>query len=392
MQTVLNILLMLVSLSVLICLHELGHLFTAKLFNVYCAEYSLGMGPLIFKIKKPGQETQFSVRALPIGGYVMMAGEGADELDEFKDVPEDRFLNKKPKWQRAIIMVAGVVVNFILAWILFIISGFTTPILDSNKKSYIVAENSVVYDAGLRSDDEINFVKFTIVDGDKEPLVLEKEIETGRDLYNAYYVFSLDSKVFDETNYTESIYALPTNADAKWTWNLTTSSGKDITFNVGTASTTTTTEDGTKVPVNYWNLDSVGIDFYIRNRNFGEAMSRAGVEFTNSISAFGTIFQKGGLKNLGGVISVYNVSSQATGIGFYAFAYIWGMISLNLAVINILPFPGLDGWHLLVVGIEAITKKDVPLKFKTIMSVIGLVLLFGLMIFVTVMDIIRMFA
>jgi regulator of sigma E protease len=68
------------------------------------------------------------------------------------------------------------------------------------------------------------------------------------------------------------------------------------------------------------------------------------------------------------------------------------MISLNLAVVNILPFPGLDGWHLLVVGIEAITKKDVPLKFKTIMSVIGLVLLFGLMIFVTVMDIIRMFA
>ena len=79
MQTVLNILLMLVSLSILICLHELGHLFTAKLFNVYCAEYSLGMGPLILKIKKPNQETQFSVRVLPVGGYVAMAGEGAED-------------------------------------------------------------------------------------------------------------------------------------------------------------------------------------------------------------------------------------------------------------------------------------------------------------------------
>ena len=91
---------MLLSLSVLICLHELGHLLVAKKFNVYCAEYSIGMGPLLFKVKKPNQETQFSIRAIPIGGFVSMAGEGSEEIDEMKDVPKERFLTSIKRWKR----------------------------------------------------------------------------------------------------------------------------------------------------------------------------------------------------------------------------------------------------------------------------------------------------
>lgn len=398
MQIFLNILLMLVSLSVLICLHELGHLLAAKAFNVYCAEYSLGMGPLILKIKKPNQETQFSVRVLPVGGYVAMAGEGAEDLEEFKDVPQDRFLNKKPKWQRAIIMVAGVTVNFILAWVLFIISGFASPILDSSKRSLIVSESTaettyLPYDAGLRSDDVITNVKFVITASGLDTLNLQTDITTGRDLYNAFYMFALNSNVFgDDVDYTTSNYVNPEDIDATWEWTLTTEENKIVTFTLKTSQTTTTTSDGTKISVNYWNLNDLGLEFHTRNRNFAEAMNRAGQEFVQSFTAFGSLFQPGGWQNLGGIISVYNASSVAASAGFYNFVFLWGYISLNLAVVNILPFPGLDGWHLLVIAIEAITKKDVPQKLKSIMSAVGLVLLFGLMIFVTVMDIIRLVA
>ena len=76
LMTILYILLFLVFLSILIIIHELGHLAAAKAFNVYCLEYSIGMGPLLFKHKRKGGETQFSLRAIPFGGYVSMYGEG----------------------------------------------------------------------------------------------------------------------------------------------------------------------------------------------------------------------------------------------------------------------------------------------------------------------------
>ena len=132
LDTIVNIIVLVLSLSVLICLHELGHLLMAKKFNVFCAEYSIGMGPLIYKRKKEGQETQFSIRALPIGGYVAMAGEGSEEIEDFKDVPKERFLTSIARWKRALIMVAGVTVNFLLAIVLFFASGLMSPILDNS--------------------------------------------------------------------------------------------------------------------------------------------------------------------------------------------------------------------------------------------------------------------
>ena len=94
-------------LSAIILIHEAGHLVAAKFFGVYCYEYSFGMGPLLFK--KKGKETQYSVRCLPIGGYVAMAGEqDGDELYPDVVVPEGRRLTDKKPWQKIIIMLAGV--------------------------------------------------------------------------------------------------------------------------------------------------------------------------------------------------------------------------------------------------------------------------------------------
>ena len=117
--TVLNIVIFIVSLGALIVIHELGHLSTAKLFKVYCYEFSVGMGPALFKHKRKGGETIFSVRALPIGGYVAMAGEDMDDSEKDSDhsevvVPKERTIEGIARWKRVIIMGAGVFLNFIL--------------------------------------------------------------------------------------------------------------------------------------------------------------------------------------------------------------------------------------------------------------------------------------
>ena len=110
LMTILYILLFLVFLSVLIMIHELGHLAAAKIFKVYCLEYSIGMGPLLFKFKRKKGETQFSIRAIPFGGYVSMYGEGV-ELPDGVVVDESRSLNGVKAWKRAVSPLAGVTMN-----------------------------------------------------------------------------------------------------------------------------------------------------------------------------------------------------------------------------------------------------------------------------------------
>ena len=127
-----NLIIFLLSLCVLICLHELGHLSMAKLFKVYCYEYSIGMGPLIYQHqginKKTGKkrETKISIRALPVGGYVSMAGdedaEGDLTNDEIDAVPKERTLGGIHWCKQIVVMIAGIVVNFIIGFLFFIIS------------------------------------------------------------------------------------------------------------------------------------------------------------------------------------------------------------------------------------------------------------------------------
>ena len=389
LDTIINIIILLLSLSVLICVHELGHLLMAKKFNVYCAEYAIGMGPALFKYKKPGQETLFSIRALPIGGYVAMAGEGSEEIEEFKDVPPERFLTNIKRWKRAIIMVAGVTVNFILSLVLFTVSGLCSPILDSSLRSVRVHESTeaktyLAYEAGLTSEDNIKHLEYVItIDG--KPTTITKEIKDGRDLYTALNLFALNT-----SEYYGSELASPLSLDDTWDFTITTDTDKKVNFTVVPVEQTINHTFGNDEIVYVWNTSSLGLSFNTRNRTFQEGMARAGDEFITSLTSFKVLFEPGGWENLGGVISVYQVSSYATGVGFYYYMYVWGYISLNLAIVNLLPFPGLDGWHLVVVAFEGLFRRDMPKKAKEVMSVIGTILLFGLMIFVTVLDIIRL--
>ncbi|WP_255420347.1 site-2 protease family protein [Absiella sp. AM54-8XD] len=143
-------------LSVIIIIHELGHLIAAKHFGVYCKEFSIGMGPMIYQ-KQVG-ETAWSVRALPIGGYVAMAGETLeDDGEDEEDIPFERTINGIKPWKQIIVMAAGAIMNILLAWVIFV--GITayqgqiaipgSPVITS------FSENSPAEKAGFKVNDEI---------------------------------------------------------------------------------------------------------------------------------------------------------------------------------------------------------------------------------------------
>ena len=154
MQLVIGLIAFFFMLSVIVLIHELGHFMVARHFGVFCKEFSIGMGPLLYA--RQGKETQFSIRAIPFGGYVMMAGEedgSQDEEDDWlKNVPDEKRLNHKPRWQQILVMVAGVCMNVVLAWVLFIGLSMTQGYVveEPTAQVYEVVEGSPAQEAGLQ--------------------------------------------------------------------------------------------------------------------------------------------------------------------------------------------------------------------------------------------------
>ncbi len=149
---VLYILLFIVCLSTLIMVHEAGHLITAKIFKVYCFEYAIGFGPKLFSFKRKNGETFFSLRAIPFGGFVSMYGEEATVPDGLV-IPKERSLLSKKKWQRAIIYVAGVTMNFILALTIFFVYEVAFPNYTARVGHITVKKDSIAESIGLKSKD-----------------------------------------------------------------------------------------------------------------------------------------------------------------------------------------------------------------------------------------------
>ena len=203
----------------------------------------------------------------------------------------------------------------------------------------------------------------------------------------------------DVSNGTTSIYGvlndnfnvyLPKDISATKTFKFTTVDGQEI--NVTTSPYVYKVDKEGKETFN-WKY--IGISNHTTNRGFGRVMKDSFETFGEySIAlykALGQIFTKQGFEQLGGPIAIVQQQMTFSNQGFGQFLLFWGLISINLAIINLLPFPGLDGWHFLVVIVEGITRKEISQKFKAIMSTIGMILLFGLMIAITFKDVFRLF-
>lgn len=158
------ILIMLVILGVLISLHELGHLITAKIFNVYCFDYSIGFGPAILHKKRKNAETYFSLRAIPLGGFVTMYGEPGVVPEGMEEPPAERSLNNIHKGKKAIILSAGVLVNFMLGLVLIGISAFAFPQYYYAHGGYVSDSITINYLKPAYSDKALSFIE-----ANKEP-------------------------------------------------------------------------------------------------------------------------------------------------------------------------------------------------------------------------------
>lgn len=445
-QKLIALVLFIIAFAALICIHEAGHLSMAKLFKVYCKEYSIGFGPAIISKKKEGHETTFSIRWVPLGGYVSMYGEEGMEEDDpaFKDIPAERSLEGVKKWKKAIIVSAGVILNAILALVLIGVSNFAFPVTQMTRNA-IVAENSLIAEAGIKENDVIQYYlpdemikedgiyaftydytdekktihadTFYIVDpnvqfenGDRYVLTFmfagdkkEPVFTEGANLYKAISKADLASK--EQSNKLFSSWAseegspeyYPLIEDGIYKLQEETKFNANLRFK--SAETQEIVEKtigfSTKSSGRKYVLKDIGLSFHYKKFHLSgkEKLSNTFADFGSASSAVFRglkVLFTGGIKNLSGFVGILDTSATIyTSYTFATYLYFWGLISINLAIFNLLPFPGLDGWQLLVTAVEGISKKKLPNKFKTVMSLIGLALLFALMAVIVVLDIIR---
>jgi len=426
---ILNLVLFLVSLGVLITIHELGHFMTAKLFKVYCIEFSIGFGPKFFKKKRKGGETTFSLGVVPLGGYVMMYGEGV-ELPNDAVVDESRSLEGVKKWKRAIILSSGIVLNMILGMTLFFVSNTALPYYFFEGEA-VISESTAAYDAGIRSGDQLGYVNF--IHGEGQTLIIDSEVtfkeenyvlgfmpnkvrdnptlEDGIQLYTPFVdseaaLTAGVSQTYIDILNEGGIENIPDLSKPYLNENLVIGDSFEASISLyrqveneenPTQSFYTLTFEvyspGLNEPLAW---EDVGMAFVFAQKwhTFGEALKETWDDFayanTAVVRGIGMLFTGSG--EVSGIVGIFSTSSTILAdYGFGSYLFLWGLISVNLAIFNLLPFPGLDGWQLLVTAVEAITRKKVPTKVKAVISAIGLVLLFGLMIFITIKDVIGLF-
>ena len=402
MDTLINILLFVLMLGILITFHELGHFLTARLFNVYIFEFAIGMGPKVFQMQ--GKETKYSLRMLPIGGYVAMMGEQEDTPNDV-EITEDmkkRSLKSINRGKKAVIMSAGIIVNLLLGLLIFSISNLATP-QTRLLSNFNVATDSAAFNAGLRNDDVL---VVNTLELDKGTQVIQTvgtasiSSQTDKSFYVLYSPVSFQDLTFSGANLRYIDQTITSVYEDDKVYNL--ASGDQITFNF---SYYDAGDENTIIPVSLA-LDAVakGDTFVVEDfglslnketyyNTFGQAMEKTGQDFVNSTSAVVrgliSLFTPKGIQNVSGPVGIFSVVSaslQNFGIGTYLFY--WGLISINLGLFNLLPFPGLDGWHLVVTAYEAIARKEINPKVKNIISTVGLVLLLGLSFIILIKDII----
>lgn len=385
----LSVVLFIVALGLLVSIHELGHLITAKIFKVYCFEFSIGFGPKLFQKRGKGGETDYSIRAIPLGGYVSMFGE-TETIPEGVEVAPERSLLAIAKWKRAIIMSAGVILNFVLGFVLMLCNTLFFPqVAYTNQVSVsevINDETSEAYQAGLRTGDAIvgvttHYLKDGLISDEYTPVTYE--VTTYEDLWDKALVVS----------------TLPTSEKDKLNITLTWIAKEDI--NKDNPATTSHTFTLTSSIVNsdseevVYSWSKMGIGAYQTRLSFGKAFVRAGQDFWDAATAIakalGQLFVGKGFDQIGGPVAILTTSATALEVGFGTYLWLWGMISVNLGIFNLLPFPGLDGWHLFVVIVEGITKKEIPSKVKNIVSLVGMIILFAFMGFILIKDVIGLF-
>lgn len=348
-----SILSVIVLLGVLIFVHELGHFLTAKFAGVGVLKFSLGFGPRIIG-KKVG-ETEYLLSLIPLGGYVKLLGESEDDVITGDD--QARSFLVQPVWKRMMIVAAGPIFNFLLATVIFtIVQIWGLPVL--LPKIGTVQEGSAALRAGLLKADTI-----TAIDG---------------------------KKISRWTDMAELI-----NDSGGNNLNLTIKRG-EIFQVVSLKPTLFKVKNIFGEEVNSYKIGiSPSLETKIERLNPFSALV-AGTKQTwvvSKLTLMSVVKMFQGVispKTLGGPIMIAQLAGAQVKEGMIPFLLFMALLSINLAVLNLLPIPILDGGHLFFYLIEAITGKEINLKWRERAQQVGFALLLLLMLFVLVMDLERL--
>lgn len=350
------LILLIIILGLLIFVHELGHYITAKNRGAYVYEFSLGMGPKIFSFKRKNKNdpTEYSLRAFPIGGYCAIAGEiGEDDGGEVKLKKSDYMCNKKI-WERCLILIAGVTMNFFTGIVILFISAL---IWGANEQTSVVGQAPAGYpvaEAGIEVGDRVLSIngKRTAT-WDKITLVLNLKHDSD------VYTFKVKKKDGSVKEYEIK----PAKVKDE-------NGNETVVFGIGQEAD--------------------------RHRGIGVALKYAFIKTGSILSSMVLIIGSlitGNLSigALSGPIGVYSIVGEAAKTSVESVLYLTAYLSLNLGFINILPFPAFDGGRVLFLIIEAIRKKKMNPKVENAINSIGFALLMLLMLVITVKDVINLF-
>ncbi|MBQ8206014.1 MAG: RIP metalloprotease RseP [Bacilli bacterium] len=402
-----TILLFAIMICVLIAWHELGHLIVAKKCNVYCYEYSIGFGPVIYSNKK--KETHFTLRAIPFGGYVKMAGEeGVEEGEVLKgnngeEIPSDRILANQSKGKRALVMAAGGIMNMILAVVCFyFFVSFGKPFADSDVTGFIetvhtnevaISENMILSKQGMETGDKIIQIRTRLVDDGKTGEYTTVEINKFSKINKTLNEFAPQD--FDEV---QEIIITFIDVDEN---NIEKTIAVNRTFDPVLDEDGNFTYDDKGEKIGAVSKIGLGQTYKFHEYNALTGLYGAwhfmGYYTTEICRVFGNLFQ-GDFSGLSGLVGIYGTidqvaTDQTVGFGttILRMVYILGAISFSLGFFNLIPFPALDGGRLVFVGIEAITKKKVNPNVEATIHFVGIIILFALMIIINIRDVINLF-
>ena len=347
----LSLILFLIILGTIVLIHEFGHFIFAKIFGVYVYEYSIGMGKKIWSKKPKNSETEYCIRLIPIGGFVRLAGEEGEDGD--KSVPKNRKLYTKGFWQRFLIFFMGPGFNMLLAFVVLFISCLIFSGSIATTKLANVTEDYPAYQAGLRNGDTL-----IELNGEKVKTWTQARLKIG-----------------------------------------TVKSGKAIKFKVKDVN-----GDIQEVIVNPKKIKEDGKVSYVygvgskimKYKGLGGSIQYAFLETREILlSMFDTLKYlftgKLGVNDLSGPVGIYEVVDEQAKYGADSLLYLLAYLSVNVGVINLIPFPAFDGGHILFLLIEKIRRKPVSPNVEATITAVGFVLIMLLMVYVTFHDVLNLF-
>lgn len=444
----------LITIIIIVFVHEFGHFITAKLTGMRVDVFTIGFGKRLFGWNKlngftfgdlpenwDGQgNTDYRISLLPLGGYVKIAGMIDESMDlKFAEKPPEPYeFRSKPAWKKAIVICGGVTMNLVLAFLIFWAVNFFQPrqYIKTTTVGY-VDENTPLQKAGLEKGDKIvsingkkvnywedfdtklyidnigNNVNIQVMRNGKLKNIFIPRNSIPSDLKKGLMVFPAGFKVFIDSVLTNSpaekagiksgdkllqLNGIPLHQDTQAISIISSHKEKELPLvvqrNKDTLNLAVTPDNLGKIGVIIGEKFTGQVDY--KTYNFFESFYYSFIDIGRFTELTFSMLKNVIVGNVafssafGGPVKIAQFAAKSANTGFMAFIYFLAMLSLSLAILNILPFPVLDGGHLVIIIIEGLIKREIPIKAKVAIQNAGFIILILFMAFIIYNDLISL--